>query len=256
MRELCLWPAIDLMAGRVVRLLRGEAAQATFYDADPVDVARRFEAEGADGVHVVDLDAAFGKGENGETIRSILGALSIPVQVGGGLRSREAVERLLGSTAGRAVLGSLPFAEPGLFAEILASHRERLVVALDCRDGRPTTKGWTEDAASGTAKESAARFEALGVAALLVTDVARDGAMQGPNVALLEEIRSVFSGEILASGGMRGVEDLAPVDAVLSGGPRGAIFGRALHDGKTTVAALRAARDATVRKAEKVGTGR
>ncbi|MDL2716947.1 MAG: HisA/HisF-related TIM barrel protein, partial [Acidobacteriota bacterium] len=124
-----------------------------------------------------------------------------------------------------------------------SSLSSRIVVALDCKDGRPTVRGWTEDAGAGDAVTVARSLAGLGVATLLVTDVACDGAMTGPNLGLLSAVRRVFAGEILASGGMRGVEDLDAVDRALAGGPRGAIFGRALHGGATTVAKLKAARD-------------
>jgi len=265
--RLRLWPSIDLRGGRVVRLLRGEWGAATTFDADPVETARTFEREGADGIHVVDLDAAFGRGENREEIQKILRAIRIPVQVGGGMRTGKAVEDFLEGVSGvRAVVGSLPFLDRPGFIHLLrkspspspsssssfpssssssssSSLASRIVVALDCRDGRPTVRGWTQDAGAGDAASVAKELAALGVAALLVTDVARDGAMLGPNLELLAAVRAAFGGEILASGGMRGPEDLGPVDGVLAGGARGAIFGRALHAGATTVAALRAARD-------------
>lgn len=251
--RLALWPSIDLRGGRVVRLLRGEWAAATTYDADPVEVAKTFEREGADGLHVVDLDAAFGKGSNSGEIRKILRAIRIPAQVGGGMRSGKAVEDFLEGVSGaRAVVGSLPFLDRPVFLHLLrkssssSSISARLVVALDCKAGRPTVRGWTEDAGAGDAVSVARDLAALGVAALLVTDVAQDGAMQGPNLELLASVRAAFPGEILASGGMRGPEDLGPVDAALSGGPRGAIFGRALHSGATTVAALKSARDGVI----------
>jgi len=241
--RLALWPSLDLKEGRVVRLLRGDVAMTTVYDVDPVDVARRFADEGADGIHVVDLDAAFGRGENREKIEEIVGAVSVPVQVGGGLRTERAVEDFLErKRAGRAVLGSLPFLDRAVFLTLLGKFSPaRFVVALDCRDGRPTTSGWTRDAGAGDAVSVAKELLALGVSALLVTDVARDGAMEGPNLELLASVRAVFPGEILASGGMRGEEDLAPVDEALAGGSRGAIFGRALHGGATSVARLSAA---------------
>ena len=250
--RLALWPSIDLRGGRVVRLLKGEWDAVTTFDADPVEVARTFEREGADGLHVVDLDAAFGMGTNNEEIQKILRVIRIPVQVGGGLRTGEAVEDFLeGVGTARAVVGSLPFLDRPAFINLLrrsssfssSSLPARIVVALDCKDGRPTVRGWTEDAGAGDAVSVAREMAALGVGALLVTDVARDGAMLGPNLSLLSAVRAVFPGEILASGGMRGPEDLGPVDAALAGGPRGAIFGRALHAGATTVAALRSARD-------------
>ncbi len=244
--RLALWPAIDLMGGRVVRLLHGKREAATFYDDPPAQAAHRFAAEGADGIHVVDLDAAFGTGENRKEIEEILSvsdASGVAVQVGGGLRTAPAVEDFLerASTA-RAVVGSMPFLDRPAFTHLLRKYRS-LVVALDCKGGRPTVRGWSEDAGAGDAASVARSLAELGVSALLVTDVARDGTMTGPNLELLSAVRAVFSGEILASGGMRGEEDLAPVNRALAGGPCGAIFGRALHSGATTVARLRAARD-------------
>jgi phosphoribosylformimino-5-aminoimidazole carboxamide ribotide isomerase len=247
--RLALWPAIDLMGGRVVRLLKGRREDVTFYDEPPAEAATRFAAEGADGIHVVDLDAAFGTGSNGREIEEILSvsdAAGVAVQVGGGLRTPAAVEDFLeGVSTARAVVGSLPFLDRPAFMHLLRKRGDgsRIVVALDCKDGRPTVRGWTEDAGMGDAVSVARSLEDLGVSALLVTDVARDGALAGPNVELLSAVRAVFTGEILASGGMRGEEDLAPVDRALTGGSRGAIVGRALHAGVTTVARLRAARD-------------
>jgi phosphoribosylformimino-5-aminoimidazole carboxamide ribotide isomerase len=237
-----LWPAIDLMGGRVVRLLHGDPARSTAYPDRPVDVALRFGAEGADGVHVVDLDAAFGTGSNATAVREIVANSAVRVQVGGGLRDRASVEAALLAGAARVVLGSLPFREPGLFAELLRDFGARLVVALDCREGRPAIHGWTEDAGAGGAEEAARNLSESGVDALLVTDVARDGAMTGPNLDLLAGVRAAFPGEVLASGGMRGEEDLARVASALAGGPSGAVFGRALHSGATTVGRLVAAR--------------
>ncbi len=251
--RLALWPSIDLRGGRVVRLLRGEWDAATTYDADPVEVAKTFEREGADGLHVVDLDAAFGRGTNSEEILRVGRAIAMPMQVGGGMRTAKAVEDFLEGVSGaRAVVGSLPFLDRPAFIDLLrrssfsSSIPARIVVALDCKGGRPTVRGWTEDAGAGDAVSVARELGALGVTALLVTDVAQDGAMQGPNLELLASVRAVFPGEILASGGMRGPEDLGPVDAALAGGPRGAIFGRALHSGVTTVAALKSARDGVI----------
>lgn len=265
--RLALWPAIDLMGGRVVRLLQGKREAVTFYDERPSEAARRFAAEGADGIHVVDLDAAFGGAGNGnnrreiEEILSVSDASGVAVQVGGGLRTTDAIEDFLERWSGaRAVLGSFALLERAALTHLLRtspssslspssaknsfpSLSSRIVVALDCKDGRPTVHGWTEDAGAGDAVSVARSFAALGVGTLLVTDVACDGAMTGPNLELLSAVRAVFAGEILASGGMRGEEDLAAVDRALAGGPRGAIFGRALHGGATTVAKLKTARD-------------
>lgn len=245
--RLALWPAIDLRGGRVVRLLQGELEKTTVYEGEPAEVARRFAVEGADGIHVVDLDAAFGRGENRAKIFEILEAVSIPVQVGGGLRTGELVRGFLDNGVSRAVVGTLAFRDPAAFLHLLREFSSsRVVVALDCRNGRPTVRGWTEDAGAGDAATVARKLGESGIDALLVTDVARDGAMTGPALDLLASVRGAFPGEILASGGLRGEEDLAPVDSALSGGPRGAIYGRALHSGATTVARLAAARDAAI----------
>lgn len=265
--RLALWPSIDLKGGRVVRLLKGEWDQTTVFEGDPAEIAKTFEDEGADGIHVVDLNAAFGKkneeNQNEKEIEKILRMVSIPVQVGGGLRTEDQIQIFLERGVSRVVLGTLALAERGRFITLLRKPRSfssrfinllrnprwssspfsRFVVALDCRDGRPMVRGWTEDAGAGDAVSVAGELAALGVSALLVTDVSRDGALSGPNLELLSSVRSVFSGEILASGGMRGEEDLEGVDRALAGGPRGAIFGRALHAGATTVAKLKAARD-------------
>jgi phosphoribosylformimino-5-aminoimidazole carboxamide ribotide isomerase len=245
--RLALWPSIDLREGRVVRLLHGDLEKTTVYEGDPAEVARRFAAEGADGIHVVDLDAAFGRGENRVKIFEIVDTVSIPVQIGGGLRGGEIIRGFLEKGVRRAVVGTLAFRDRSAF---LSLQREfspsRFVVALDCRDGRPTVRGWTEDAGAGDAATVARELGESGVTALLVTDVACDGAMTGPNLDLLASVRAAFPGEILASGGLRGEEDLAPVDAALAGGARGAILGRALHAGATTVARLAAARGAPI----------
>jgi len=231
----------------VVRLLQGDLEKTTVYEGDPAEVARRFAAEGADGIHVVDLDAAFGQGENREKIFEIVDAVSIPVQVGGGLRGGEVIRDFLERGVGRAVIGTLAFQDRSAFSSLLRElSPARFVVALDCREGRPTVRGWTEDAGAGDAATVARELGESGVTALLVTDVACDGAMTGPNLDLLASVRAAFPGEILASGGLRGEEDLAPVDAALAGGARGAILGRALHAGATTVARLAAARGAPI----------
>lgn len=239
--DLSLWPAIDLSGGRVVRLLRGEAGSETVYPSSPAEAARLFESEGADGIHVVDLDAAFRRGSNRPQIDSILAAVRLPVQVGGGIRTREDALSLVESGASRLVLGSLPFEDAPLFERLLLELGPRLVVALDCRGSRPAIRGWTADAGAGEAAPVAADLAARGTASLLVTDIDRDGTLSGPNLSLLASVRGVFHGEILASGGIRGEEDLPGVDRALEGGARGVILGRALHSGQVTVECLRRA---------------
>ncbi len=242
--NLKLWPSIDLRAGSVVRLLKGQADAETRYAVDPGEVLTRFETQGADGIHIVDLDAAFGKGSNTRLIRDLLPFRTVPVQVGGGIRDERAIFETLDAGASRVVLGSLPFSDPPAFERILATASPAgIVVALDCKEGRPTIRGWVQDAAAGSAADAAAALGRLGVKTLLVTDVACDGAMMGPNLDLLAAVRAVFDGEILASGGVRGPEDLPGIARALAGGRCGVILGRALHEGATSVALLRQARD-------------
>jgi phosphoribosylformimino-5-aminoimidazole carboxamide ribotide isomerase len=236
--RLSLWPAIDLSKERVVRLLQGDRSQMRVYDVSPFDAALKYEAQGADGLHVVDLDAAFGTGDNRLLVREIVSAVRIPVEVGGGYRSREAVDRAIKEGAARVVLGSLPFTEPDTFAELVASRGDHLVVALDCLDGVPKIRGWTEEAGSLDAAGVAEVFGALGVRSLLVTDIARDGALTGPNTELLGSVRAAFSGEILASGGVRNAADVPAIARALAGGPGGIVLGRALLEGFVTVTEL------------------
>jgi phosphoribosylformimino-5-aminoimidazole carboxamide ribotide isomerase len=239
-----LWPAIDLSEGRVVRLLQGDAGQLRTYNVDPVELARRYEAEGADGLHLVDLDAAFSRGENRALVLSIVKALKIPVELGGGIRSRAAVDAALHDGVHRVVIGSLPFTQPELFAELVAARAPQIVAALDCLDGRPRSLGWLADAGGDVDAAGAAEtFGALGVRALLVTDVSKDGMLTGPNLDLLRSVRGTFSGEILASGGVRGVADVPLIASALDGGDAGIILGRALLEGFVSVAELKERRD-------------
>lgn len=241
---LAIWPAIDLRGGRVVRLRQGESGTETTYPEAPEDAARRFASEGADGIHVVDLDAAFGTGRNDAAVAAILGSAGAPVQVGGGIRSLDDARRLLALGAARVVVGSLAFSAGAAFGQLLGEVGERVVVALDCRGRRPTVTGWTADAGAGDAAEAAGALSRRGVRALLVTDVERDGMLAGPGIALLRDVRSAFRGEVLASGGIRGEEDLPDVANALTGGAAGVVVGKALHSERTTVRRLVAAREA------------
>jgi len=242
--KLRLWPAVDLSGGKVVRLLQGDPGKMRTYDVPPEDALKRYEAEGADGIHLVDLDAALGRGENGALVKRLVRAVRVPVEVGGGIRSRAAIDELLHAGAARVVLGSLPFTDAPLFAELVAARAPQVVAALDCLDGMPRIQGWTSD--SGGEMDAAAVaevFGALGVHALLVTDIARDGALTGPNGPLLASVRRAFVGEILASGGIRHSGDLPEIAAALQGGDAGVVLGRALLEGYVSVRELRDAID-------------
>ena len=243
-RRFLLLPAIDLLGGRVVRLRRGDASAPTAYPGTPGDVARRWGDEGADVLHVVDLGAALGSaGANAASVRQVLAAArgaGLPCEVAGGVRSAEAAGEWLAGGAGRVVLATALIAEPGLAAALVAAHgAERIVAAIDVRDGTAVGDGWRGDATGPRVDELVGRLLGAGVRILEVTAIARDGAMSGPDLGLLESVRRVASGAtLIASGGIRGVDDLL---ALRDAGCDGAILGRALYEGALS---LREAREA------------
>ena len=224
-----LYPAIDLKGGACVRLLRGDMDRATTYAEDPAAQAQAFEAAGCEWLHVVDLDGAFaGRSENAEAVRRILAAVSVPMQLGGGIRDRAGVEGWLEAGVARVILGTVAVEDPGLVREAARAHPGRVAVGLDARGGRVATRGWAEATEIG-AEDLARRFEDAGIAALIHTDIERDGAMGGPNVAATEAIARAVAVPVIASGGVSSLEDLARLRDV--GVIAGAIAGRALYDG-------------------------
>jgi phosphoribosylformimino-5-aminoimidazole carboxamide ribotide isomerase len=225
-----LYPAIDLMSGQAVRLRQGRAEEKTVYSDDPVAVAREWEARGGDWLHVVDLDAAFtGEQANLEIVRRMAGAVQIPVQMGGGIRDEDAIERALAAGVSRVVIGTRAAAGDD-FVERAVSRfgGDRIAVGIDARDGMVAVKGWTETTGV-SALDLGRRAAAAGVAAIIYTDIATDGMLQGPNLAAMSEmVRSVSAG-IIASGGVSSAADLARLARIE--GLAGAIIGRALFDG-------------------------
>jgi len=225
-----LYPAIDLMSGQAVRLRQGRAEEKTVYSDDPVAVAREWEARGGDWLHVVDLDAAFtGEQANLEIVRRMAGAVQIPVQMGGGIRDEDAIERALAAGVSRVVIGTRAAAGDD-FVERAVSRfgGDRIAVGIDARDGMVAVKGWTETTGV-SALDLGRRAAAAGVAAIIYTDIATDGMLQGPNLAAMSEmVRSVSAG-IIASGGVSSAADLAHLARIE--GLAGAIIGRALFDG-------------------------
>ena len=225
-----LYPAIDLMSGQAVRLRQGRAEEKTVYSDDPVAVAREWEARGGDWLHVVDLDAAFtGEQTNLEMARRMAGAVRIPVQMGGGIRDEDAIERALAAGISRVVIGTRAAAGDD-FVERAVSRfgGDRIAVGIDARDGMVAVKGWTETTGV-SALDLGRRAAAAGVAAIIYTDIATDGMLQGPNLAAMSEmVRSVSAG-IIASGGVSSAADLARLARIE--GLAGAIIGRALFDG-------------------------
>lgn len=229
-----VYPAIDLRAGRCVRLVEGDFARETLYDADPADAARRWAEAGAAWLHVVDLDGAVvGEPVNLEAIRRIRHAVSIPIQLGGGLRLAEHLAAAFDLGIDRAILGTVALADPVLVAEAVESYGDRIAVALDARDGRLAAQGWLEQT-DALATEVALRLRASGVASFVATDIARDGTLAGPNLSSLGELVGLLGHGVIASGG---VGSLADVRAVAGVGVDGVIVGRALYDGRVDLAA-------------------
>ena len=234
MSRVDLFPSIDLRNGGVVRLLHGDDAKQTHYDTDPVAGIARYAAAGARYVHIVDLDAAFGEAAQVRVIESVVAELSrLPeprpvLQLGGGLRDAESVAWALGAGCQRVVIGSMIARDPDLFGQLAQDHPDRVVAALDVKDDRLAVAGWTEKAEEPL-DAICARLSELPLAAVLVTDVSRDGAMSGPNVELTSTLAQRASSRGLVSGGVRSLEDLEVIRAAPD--IAGAVVGRALWDG-------------------------
>lgn len=232
-----LYPAIDLKDGRCVRLERGEMERATIFNDDPAAQARLFQEQGFSWIHVVDLNGAFdGAPKNAGAIAAILGAARIPVQVGGGVRAMEAVDYWIDAGATRVVLGTAAVRNPELVKEAAKEFPERIAVAIDARDGKVAVQGWAEQTEL-TAVDLALRFQDAGVAAVIVTDIGRDGLKTGVNVALSGAVADATHLPVIASGGVKGVEDIVALRARAARPIHGVILGRALYDGDIDPAA-------------------
>jgi phosphoribosylformimino-5-aminoimidazole carboxamide ribotide isomerase len=233
-----LYPAIDVRGGQAVRLLQGDYTRETVYDADPAEAARRWAGEGAEYLHVVDLDGAkAGEPRNLEAVRRIAAAAECPVQVGGGLRDAAAVAAVLDAGAERVVLGTAALRDPEFLAAALAEHGERVVVSVDSKEGRVALQGWTETG-EATVVDAVAELGERGVARFLCTAIEVDGTMAGPATDQLREIAAATESQVIASGGVGEIGDLAALAALAAETPNleGAIVGRALYERKFTVA--------------------
>ncbi len=231
-----LYPAIDIQGGRCVRLVQGRMEEATVYGEDPAAMARRWVADGAEALHIVDLDGAReGQPQNGEAVLAIRRAVAVPLQVGGGLRSREAAAAYLDAGVERVVLGTRAAVDAEFLAEICAAHPGRVAVGIDARDGQVALKGWTE-VIPLEAPELARRAEDLGAAAVIYTDIARDGTLSGPNVEAVSSLARQVTLPVIASGGVATVEDLRRLKALEADGVEGVIVGKALYEETLTVA--------------------
>lgn len=230
--------AIDLFRGQVVRLTRGQIATAQVYSDDPAAVARRWQEQGADALHLVDLDAALGIGSNIPIIMHLLKEAAIPVQLGGGIRSERAAREWLERGVARVVLGTLALKDPACIERLVAAFGpERIVVALDTSQKMVLTEGWTQ-ATSVTVEEALVRFQALGAQQFLVTAVERDGTLSGPDLRLYAHLGAISGIRVFASGGTRTINDILELKRI---GIEGVVIGKALYAGWVSLPEIRQA---------------
>ena len=232
-----LFPAIDLKNGEAVRLQQGDMARATLFNRDPAAQARTFEQQGFEYLHIVDLDGAFaGKPMNAMAVKQILAAVNMPAQLGGGIRDRATVEAWLGKGVARVIIGTAAVRNPSLVKEAARAHPGHVAVGLDARDGRVAVEGWAETSQL-SALDVARRFEDAGVAAIIYTDVSRDGMLKGLNLDATIALADAISIPVIASGGLASIEDVRALLAPRARKLEGAIAGRALYDGRLDAAA-------------------
>jgi len=231
-----LYPAIDIRGGQAVRLLQGDYDRETTYDADPVDAAKRWADEGAEFLHVVDLDGAkAGEPKNLNAVQRIAAAVECPIQVGGGLRDPASVQAILDAGAERVVIGTAALRDPGFLDATLAAHGDQVVVSVDARDGRVALEGWTA-AGKEEVVEAVAALSEKGVARFLCTSIEVDGTMEGPDINQLNEIAAATEAKVIASGGVGELSHLQSLASSTPANIEAAIVGRALYERKFTVA--------------------
>ncbi len=225
-----LFPAIDLKDGKCVRLWRGDMSRATVFNDDPPAQAREFAAAGCDWLHVVDLDGAFaGKPMNAKAVDGILAAVSVPVQLGGGIRDLAMIESWLSRGISRVVLGTLALRAPQIVRDACKRFPEKIAIGIDAKAGRVAVEGWAE-ASEMTVLDLARKFEDSGAAAIIHTDIERDGTLSGPNIAATKDLAAKLSIPVIASGGVASIDDIKALRN--AGKIAGVIVGRALYDGK------------------------
>ena len=232
MSYLELLPAVDVKDGRAVRLVQGELDKESVYGA-PLDVVLEFQAAGAEWLHLVDLDAAFGRGENSALLAEVVGRLDIKVELSGGIRDDESLKRALATGCRRVNLGTAALEDPEWTARVIAEHGDRIAVGLDVRGHTLAARGWTKE--GGDLFETLERLDRDGCARYVVTDVAKDGTLAGPNIELLKSVCAATTKPVIASGGISSLDDIAALAALRSAGVEGAIVGKALYAGKFTL---------------------
>jgi len=232
MKPLILLPAVDVREGQAVRLVQGELAQQTNYGS-PLDAALDFQNAGAEWIHLVDLDAAFGTGSNHELLAEVIGKLDIKVELSGGIRDEETLQRALATGCERINLGTAALEDPGWTASVISRFGNQIAVGLDVRGHTLAARGWTRD--GGDLFETISRLDRDGCARYVVTDVNKDGTLQGPNLNLLREVCAATNKPIIASGGVSTLDDLRALRILTALGVEGAIVGKALYAGAFTL---------------------
>lgn len=227
-----IYPAIDIQDGKCVRLFRGSFSDVTVYGDDPVEMAKKWESQGGEFLHVVDLDGArYGQGKNAELIRKICMALQIPVQTGGGIRTMEDIESRLSCGVSRVIIGTKAVRDEDFVKEAVERFGEKIVIGIDAKDGFAATEGW-EEVSGFRAVELAKKMSALGVSSFVYTDIATDGTLAGPNVPAMREMAESVPANVIASGGIGSYEHIR---ALRPTGVEGVIVGRALYTGNVSL---------------------
>ncbi|HET7530168.1 MAG TPA: bifunctional 1-(5-phosphoribosyl)-5-((5-phosphoribosylamino)methylideneamino)imidazole-4-carboxamide isomerase/phosphoribosylanthranilate isomerase PriA [Mycobacteriales bacterium] len=227
-----LLPAVDVAAGQAVRLVQGQAGSETSY-GDPLEAALQWQTDGARWIHLVDLDAAFGRGSNGDLLRTVVGKLDVAVELSGGIRDDESLQAALATGATRVNIGTAALEQPDWVRSAIARHGERIAVGLDVRGTTLAARGWTKE--GGELFDVLARLDADGCARYVVTDVRRDGTLTGPNLELLRDVCAATDRPVVASGGVSSLDDLRALAGLHTDGVEGAVVGKALYAGAFTL---------------------
>ena len=227
-----LWPAVDIANGQAVRLVQGEAGSETSY-GDPLRAAQDWVDGGAEWIHLVDLDAAFGRGSNAELLSAVVNAVDIKIEMSGGIRDDESLAAALATGCRRVNIGTAALEQPEWCARAIADHGDRVAVGLDVRGRTLAARGWTRE--GGDLYEVLARLDSEGCARYVVTDVNKDGMLQGPNLDLLRDVCAATDRPVVASGGITELADLAALTGLIDDGVEGAIVGTALYEGRFTL---------------------
>jgi 1-(5-phosphoribosyl)-5-[(5-phosphoribosylamino)methylideneamino] imidazole-4-carboxamide isomerase/N-(5'phosphoribosyl)anthranilate isomerase len=230
--SLVLLPAVDVAAGQAVRLVQGAAGSETSY-GDPLDAALAWQAAGADWVHLVDLDAAFGRGSNAELLAEVVGRLDVKVELSGGIRDDGSLKRALATGCARVNIGTAAMENPDWVRQVIADHGDQIAVGLDVRGRTLAARGWTKD--GGDLYEALTRLDAEGCARYVITDVLKDGMLRGPNLDLYRDVCSRTQAPVVASGGVSSLADLRALAGLTGVGVEGAIVGKALYAGAFTL---------------------